>query len=108
VKNNRLEKMRKNINPRSRWEIILDILQVISEEKGAKKTRIMQRAYMDWRNFQRHFNFLLEHGFIECAEGENCYYLTEEGRNLKNRLKELADIIPRSKNTSKILFNRKF
>ncbi|MFB0544942.1 MAG: winged helix-turn-helix domain-containing protein [Asgard group archaeon] len=87
--------MRKNTNPRTRWKIILDILQVISEENGAKKTYIMQGGHLDWRNFQKHFNFLLEHGFIKYAEGENCYYLTEEGRNLKNRLKELADVIDR-------------
>ena len=49
---------------RSKWEIILDILEVIQTEKKMKKTRIMYNAYLDWRNFMRYFNFLLEKGCI--------------------------------------------
>ncbi|MQY53701.1 MAG: hypothetical protein GH149_00125 [Methanosarcinales archaeon] len=50
--------MKGGINPRSRWEIILDILRVISQEEREsegkeKKTRVMQRAYLDWWSFQR-------------------------------------------------------
>jgi predicted transcriptional regulator len=45
---------------RSRWEIILDVLKAIQENNKAKKTYIMQRAYLDWRNFERYFSFLLE------------------------------------------------
>jgi predicted transcriptional regulator len=78
---------------RGRWEIILDILRAISEGEGVvKKTYIMQKAYMDWRNFQKHFNFLLEHGFIDKREepGEGKFYvLTEEGKNLQKRLMEV-------------------
>ena len=63
--------MRKGGKPRGRWEIIHDILRVtVEEEKAgagkAKKTRIMQGAYLDWRNVQRHFEFLLDRGFIGC------------------------------------------
>ena len=90
--------MRKGINPRSRWEIIYDILQETSEEEKrgegkAKKTPIMQRAYLDWRNFQRHFEFLMEQGFIDCVEGENCYYLTEKGNDLRNQLRDLKNMV---------------
>ena len=88
--------MRKNMSRRSRWEITYDILRATSEEATAhdgkaKKTRIMQGAYLDWRNFQRYFDFLLEQGFINSPEGENYYYLTEKGRNLKEQLRELKD-----------------
>jgi len=89
------------MNPRSRWEIILDILRVISEEGredecAVKKTRVMQKAYLDWRNFQRHFNFLLKQGFVrdsnEPEEGKG-YYLTEKGRDLMKQLREVEDIL---------------
>lgn len=84
---------------RSRWEIILDILRALSEEGGvAKKTHIMQKAYLDWRNFQKHFNFLIEHGFVgereEDTEGEGKeYYLTEKGKNLLKGLREVAQVL---------------
>jgi len=66
---------------------------VISKEEGAKKTRIMQRAYLDWRNFQRHFDFLLRHDYINDPEGKSCYYLTEKGRALMERIKAVDDIL---------------
>lgn len=106
--------MRKGINPRSRWEIILDILRVISEEeKGGegkvKKTRVMQRAYLDWRNFKRYFDFLVEQGFVgnsEDAEKGKTYYLAEKGKDLMKRLREVEGILGRSATTS--IFRREF
>ncbi|RZN44201.1 MAG: hypothetical protein EFT35_00305 [Methanophagales archaeon ANME-1-THS] len=113
--------MKRSATQRSRWEIIFDILQVIAEEgkkeEGKlKKTRIMQRAYLDWRNFQKHFNFLLEHGFIACADEGDHYFLTETGRDLRKRLMELEDMLANSSirqkisgsNNSKDLYRRKF
>jgi predicted transcriptional regulator len=43
---------------RNKWEIIIAVFEVIRAEEKAKKTRIMHMAYLDWRNFKRHFNFL--------------------------------------------------
>lgn len=76
---------------RSRWEIILDVLKAIQEENKAKKTRIMQRAYLDWRNFDRYFSFLLEEGFIERTP-DTCYRLTEKGEGLLTRLQGVDEI----------------
>jgi predicted transcriptional regulator len=76
---------------RSRWEIILDVLKAIQEVSKAKKTRIMQKAYLDWRNFKRYFDFLLEEGFIECTQ-DVCYRLTEKGERLLARLQEVDEI----------------
>lgn len=80
---------------RNKWEIVFDVLKVIQEEdEKAKKTRIMQRAYLDWRNFKRHFNFLVEEGFVtKCTPDNGCYKLTENGRNLGKKLKELNEIL---------------
>ncbi|HLB71043.1 MAG: hypothetical protein OIN88_15270 [Candidatus Methanoperedens sp.] len=80
---------------RSRWEIVEDILTVLVEEKKPKKTRIMQRAYLDWRNFQRYFDFLLEESFISKSKDpeEGCYELSEKGRELLKRLKDVKEIL---------------
>ena len=87
----------KRVEPRSRWEIILDILKVTAENGDrAKKTRIMQNAYLDWRNFQRHFGFLVERGFVgnhnNPEEGAR-YYLTERGKELLQGLKEVDEML---------------
>jgi predicted transcriptional regulator len=90
--------MRRRKAIRSRWDIILDILRALSDEGGvAKKTHIMQKAYLDWRNFQKHFNFLLEQGFVgereELEEGGKVYYLTEKGKNLLKGLRDVEDAL---------------
>ena len=80
---------------RSKWEIIQDVLTVLTEDKKSKKTRIMQRACLDWRNFQRYFNFLLEEGFIkECDNPEQgVYELTDNGKELFNRLEVVGEML---------------
>lgn len=79
---------------RSRWEIIMDLLKVTKEEKRAKKTRIMQRAYLDYRNFQRYFDYLLEEGFIVKINADSeSFGLTEKGNELLNRLKEVNELL---------------
>jgi predicted transcriptional regulator len=79
---------------RSKWEIILDILEVIRTEEKVKKTRIMYNAYLDWKNFMRYFNFLLEKGCImKCNPDNECYKLTENGDNLLKKLKEVQKIL---------------
>jgi predicted transcriptional regulator len=89
--------MRRELNPRSRWEIIQDILEVIAiEENRAKKTRIMKKAYLDWRNFQRYFGFLMEGGFVEEIDAPSrgtVYRLTERGKDLRSKLKNLGTIV---------------
>ncbi len=79
---------------RSRWEIILDILKVTKEEGKVKKTRIMHRANLDWRNFKRYFDFLQADGFIKnCNSDPDSYELTENGKNLLLRLKEVTELV---------------
>jgi len=78
---------------RSRWQITLDLLKVTLEEKNAKKTRIMRRAYLDWRNFQRYFDCLLEEGFISKNLGNESYMITEKGKDLLKKLKEVDAVL---------------
>ncbi len=80
---------------RSRWEIIEDMLSVLLEGKKMKRTRIMQRACLNWRDLQKYFVFLVEENFIaECNNPETASYeITERGRELLNRLKYVKDIL---------------
>ena len=77
---------------RSRWEIVQDLLQVTRTENKAKKTRIMQKAYLDWRNFQRYFDYLLEEGFIANCDS-NCYEITKRGEELMRRLDQVDEML---------------
>jgi predicted transcriptional regulator len=80
---------------RSRFEIIEDMLAVLTEEKSVKKTRIMQRACLNWNNLQKYFDFLAEENFIaECNNpGTGSYAITEKGRELLKRLKKVEEML---------------
>ena len=82
---------------RSRWELILDILKVISNEgRKAKKTRIMKKAYLDWWSFEKYFAKLQKDGFVEKIDDPalgTIYKLTDRGEELQGRLKEVEKIL---------------
>lgn len=81
---------------RCRWKIILDVLTTLAKEKKAKKTKVMQKACLDWRNFKKYFVFLLDNGFIaECNTEEKNYEVTEKGMELLKRLKEVDEMLNR-------------
>ena len=79
---------------RSRWEIILNILHVIKKNEKIKKTRLMQNANLDWRNFNRYFEYLLENKFVEESNPDkNKYSLTEDGFELLDRLIKVNELL---------------
>lgn len=78
---------------RSRWELIKDILKATSEERKSKKTRIMQKAYLDWRNFNRYFDVMLNDGFIVKCNPDEDYMLTDKGKDLLKRLKDVDEML---------------
>lgn len=79
---------------RNKWEIILDILQLVQEKKKMSKTRIMQGTYLDGRAFQRYFNYLLDEGLIIKNNNDfESYELTVEGKTVLDKLKEVNKLI---------------
>ena len=93
-------RMRMRRESRGRWEILRDILLAMKREMAnegtVKKTRVMQKAHLDWRTFQKHFNFLLEQGFIVCITDESAeerYLITERGEDLLRKLEDVRRIL---------------
>ena len=83
---------------RNRWEIIRDIFKAILEDKKIKKTRIMQKAYLDWRTFNRYFEYLLNEGFmvkrnLDEVNREEHYVITEKGKGFLKKLKDLEEVV---------------
>ncbi len=80
---------------RSRMEIVMDILTVFLDETNIKRTRITERAHLNWNNFQKYSDFLLEEGFItKCNISEvEVYELTKKGRDLLKRLKGVDELL---------------
>ena len=79
---------------RSEWEIILDILSATAKNKNTKKTRIMQSAYLQWKNFDKYFTYLIEKGLIEKKHSdEENYELTEKGDELLGILNKVDEIL---------------
>lgn len=80
---------------RSEHEILSDIFDVLMEKDGkSKKTRLMNRACLDWKNFKRYFEFLSDEGYIEPLEEDpDIYAITEKGRELNKRLKGVMEVL---------------
>ncbi|GFO96479.1 putative transcriptional regulator [groundwater metagenome] len=58
---------------RSRGEIIHDVLEVTLNEENPRKTRIMQRSYLNTVTFSKYFDFMLNGGFIvKCNTEAGC------------------------------------
>jgi len=81
------------VRARGKWEIISDILNAMNEEirrRGyARKTRVMQKAFLDWRTFQKYFDFLIEQKFIEVNSNDKKYRITDKGLELLRNLREI-------------------
>ena len=64
---------------RSRLKILANILSVVSENHGAKKTRIMYQAYLSYKLLVRYLNDVMDAGLVICGD-DDCYRLTSKGK----------------------------
>ncbi len=72
---------------RSRLKILASILEVITNNKGAKKTQIMYQAYLSYKLLVQYLNDVTEAGLVVCGE-ENCYKLTPKGERFLAKFSE--------------------
>jgi predicted transcriptional regulator len=74
---------------RSRLKILEDVLSVIGDNSGIKKTKIMYRAYLSYKLLNRYLNDVLDAGLVTCDDG-NCYWLTNKGEKFLARFDEYS------------------
>lgn len=77
---------------RSKWEIIREILKIVQLEKDAKKTRIMHKAYIDSKYFNKHLRFLIDGNFIYRTD-EDKYIITRDGKEFLKKLEDINTVI---------------
>jgi len=58
--------------------ILANILSVVSDNHGAKKTRIMYQAYLSYKLLVRYLNDVMDAGLVICGD-DDCYRLTSKG-----------------------------
>ena len=69
---------------RTRLQILKDILSVINDNRGAKKTQIMYRAYLSYKLLVRYLDEVIEAGLVSL-DTNNSYKLTKKGSEYLER-----------------------
>ena len=64
---------------RGRLEIIADILCVVNDNDGARKTRIMYQANLSYKLLTQYLNVIAEAGLV-TFETKKYYVLTQKGK----------------------------
>lgn len=87
---------------RTRLEIIANILSVISDNNGLKKTQIMYQAFLSYKLLIQYLNDVMEAGLVMFGS-ENCYKITQKGQeyldkfhdycNHRDRFEKLLDYV---------------
>lgn len=63
---------------RSRLKILANILSVVSDNRGVKKTQIMYQAYLSYKLLVRYLKDVMDAGLVVYGE-DDCYVLTPKG-----------------------------
>ena len=82
--------------PRSRIEIIADILRLL-RLRSTGKTQITNYAKLNWDQGSKYINNLIEAGFLEEAEEEMglpCYRITKKGLKALSLVENLKEMFP--------------
>ena len=74
---------------RDRLQIVTDMLSVVRDNNGARKTRIMYLANLSWKLLNQYLNDLMEAGLLSFG-GSDCYVLTPKGRQFLDRVGEYS------------------
>jgi predicted transcriptional regulator len=72
---------------RTRLQIIADMLSVVNDNEGARRTQVMYQANLSYRLLRRYLDEIVESGLVECNE-DHCYELTPKGLEFLERFRE--------------------
>lgn len=90
---------------RSKLEIYVDILNVLSQGEPLKLTHIMYRSNVNCSVLKEYLDFLLKQGLIEervVGKGKMVYANTARGTAVLKSFRELQKVLPVKKEDSKI------
>jgi predicted transcriptional regulator len=82
---------------RSKLEVNLEILKILSQRGPMKLTQIMFKANVNWDVLKKNVELLVTQGLIEArfVKGEKLVYaITRQGSTLSNGWKELKLLLP--------------
>ncbi len=72
---------------RTSLDVYVDILE--AAQNGAKKTRLVYRANLNFEIIKKYISSLTENGFLIVNEAEGKYYTTEKGMKFATKYKDL-------------------
>ena len=78
---------------RNRIDIIEDMLRLMSDRKGVKKTHLMYKSNLSHRQLTSYLEELVEKNFVEKTQNKNCEYIliTPNGRKFLDKIKEMKE-----------------
>ena len=76
---------------RSKLEVFVDILRVVSQEGEIRRTRVMYRANLAWKVLKESLDVMEKRGMIKSEEKASGVFvsLTQEGYNVLRRYSEV-------------------
>lgn len=101
---------------RDRLAILANILSVVGDNNGAKKTHIMYQAYLSYKLLIQYLKDVTDAGLVTCGD-ENCYALTVKGQKFldayheyckTNRYveKQLNDVLTKRRTLEKLYLDK--
>jgi predicted transcriptional regulator len=72
---------------RTRLQILKNILSVINDNEGVRKTQIMYKAYLSYKLLTRYLNDIMNAELVVCDES-NCFRITQKGERFLARFGE--------------------
>jgi predicted transcriptional regulator len=72
---------------RTRLKILANILYVVRDNNGVKKTQIMYNAYLSYKLLVKYLDAISVAELVEC-DSRNCYILTTKGYIFLEKLEE--------------------
>ena len=74
---------------RTSLDVYVDILE--AAERGAKKTRLVYRANLNFEIIKKYIASLLDSGLLIINEEDGMYYTTEKGLRFASKYKDLME-----------------
>ncbi len=78
---------------RNKMEIVYDILAIVQNSRGAKKTHLMYKANLSHKQMKTYLDELLEKGFVEgnAASDDYSIKITKKGQTFITKYAQMKE-----------------